>query len=182
MDLRGPPRRRTCAPDVLVNNAGINVKGATATFRINQFDALHRVNLRAPFILTQAALPAMIDRGWGRIVNITSIWSVVAEAEDAAYCSAKFGLDGLTASIAAEVARHNVLVNAVAPGFTRTEAADAAYTPEELRATEELIPIGRLAQPGEIAALVGWLAGDKNTYLTGQNILIDGGLRRTAHP
>jgi NAD(P)-dependent dehydrogenase (short-subunit alcohol dehydrogenase family) len=171
-----------CRPDVLINNVGLNVKGATETFADDEYDTLLDVNLRAPFALIRAALPAMKDRGWGRIVNITSLWSVSGNRLDAAYCASKFGLDGLTASLAAEVASSGVLANCVAPGFVLTEAAQEAYSPQDLKSIGAQIPVGRLGKPEEIASLVSWLVSEQNTYLTGQNILIDGGLTRTAKP
>jgi NAD(P)-dependent dehydrogenase (short-subunit alcohol dehydrogenase family) len=169
-------------PTVLVNNVGVNLKGDTVGFPRREYDLLLDVNLRAPFLLIQAVLPGMIDAGWGRIVNITSLWGVSANARDAAYCASKFGLDGLAASIAAEVARCGVLVNSVAPGFIYTEAASEAYTEAELEAVSAEIPVGRLGRPDEVASLVSWLVSEDNTYLTGQNVLIDGGLTRTAKP
>ena len=170
-------------PAILVNNAGINVKGGTTTFNDVDYDRLLDVNLRAPFVLIRAVLPGMVEAGWGRIVNVTSMWgSTLGNPADAAYCASKTGLAGLTLSLAAEVARHGVLVNAVAPGFTLTDAAEAAYTPAELDAVADTIPVGRLARPDEVAALVAWLCSGENTYLTGQEILIDGGLSRAARP
>jgi len=169
-------------PGILVNNAGINIRGDTPTFAMDAYERLQRVNVRGPFSLIQAALPGMRARSWGRIVNITSIWGVLGNAENAAYCASKFALDGLTASVAAEVAADNILVNAVAPGYVHTDAVAAGYTAEMLATARQAIPLGRLASPDEIAALVCWLASDENTYMTGQNLLIDGGLTRTAHP
>ena len=169
-------------PSILVNNAGINIKGETASFAMADYDALQSVNVRSPFALIQAAIPGMTAHGWGRIVNITSLWGLSGNPRNAAYCGSKFGLDGLTASVAAELAPMQILVNSVAPGYVYTEAAAEAFTPEALADVEREIPLGRLAQPSEIASLVGWLASDSNTYMTGQNLLIDGGLTRTAHP
>jgi NAD(P)-dependent dehydrogenase (short-subunit alcohol dehydrogenase family) len=173
---------RGIQPTILVNNVGLNIKGATKGFPVDQYDLLLDTNLRVPFILIQAVLPAMLSEGWGRIVNVTSLWGVSGNSEDAAYCASKFGLDGLTASVAAEVARAGILVNSVAPGFIYTEQAAEAYTDEALKAVSEAIPVGRLGKPEEVAALVSWLVGPENTYVTGQNILIDGGLTRTAKP
>lgn len=171
---------RELQPTILVNNVGLNVKGPTAEFPVEDYDMLLDTNLRVPFILIQAVLPDMLKRSWGRIVNVTSLWGVSGNIENAAYCASKFGLDGLTASLAAEVARSGVLVNSVAPGFIYTEQAAEAYTDEALKTVSQQIPVGRLGKPEEVAALVSWLAGTENTYLTGQNILIDGGLTRTA--
>jgi NAD(P)-dependent dehydrogenase (short-subunit alcohol dehydrogenase family) len=172
----------TLQPHILVNNVGINIKGDVAEFPDDNYDLLLDVNLRAPFSFIRSVLPGMINAGWGRIVNITSLWGVTGNPRNAAYCASKFGLDGLSASIAADVARHGVLVNCVAPGFIYTEAAAAAFTDDELEAVSATIPMGRLGQPDEVASLVSWLVSADNSYLTGQNILIDGGLTRTAHP
>lgn len=166
-------------PDVLVNNAGVNLKGPTVAFPEGDYDTVLDVNLRAPMMLMQAVLPAMTARGWGRIVNVTSIWGVTANPRDAAYCASKFGLDGLTASIAAEVAGSGVLMNCVAPGYIETDLL-ARHSQEDVAAAAERIPAGRIGLPREVAALVSWLVGAENTYVTGQNILIDGGLTRTA--
>jgi NAD(P)-dependent dehydrogenase (short-subunit alcohol dehydrogenase family) len=168
------------APAILINNAGINVKGDTPTFRLSEFDRMLDINLRGPFTLIQSVLPSMISAGWGRIVNITSLWGLTGNPMDAAYCASKYGLDGLTTSVAAEVARQGILINAVAPGFIYTEAAQAAFSSDDLAAVSTQIPLGRLGRPEEVAALVSWLVSEENTYMTGQNLLIDGGLTRTA--
>jgi NAD(P)-dependent dehydrogenase (short-subunit alcohol dehydrogenase family) len=166
-------------PDVLVNNAGINITGPTTEAGDDVYDRTLEVNLRAPFALVRAVLPGMVERGWGRIVNVTSIWGVTGNSEDAAYCASKFGLDGLTVSVAAEVARAGVLVNAVAPGYIRTDLLASHHSVGDLAAVSARIPVGRAGEPAEIAALVSWLVSTENTYLTGQNLVIDGGLTRT---
>lgn len=165
------------APDILVNNAGINIPGDAETFSLEDYDRLHTVNLRTPFRLCKAVLPSMKARRWGRIVNITSIWSIVGPARYAAYCSTKFGLDGFTTSLATEVAPFNVLVNAVAPGYIANEATYEAHA-AKLDEVVKTIPMRRMGRPEEVAAFVSWLLSDENTYLTGQNLLIDGGLAR----
>ena len=173
---------QTEKPSVLVNNAGINIKGPTSTYSAADLDKVFDVNLKTPFLLTQSALPGMIEANWGRIINITSLWGVRGNKENAAYCATKFGLDGLTASIAPEVASNGVTVNSIAPGFIMTEAAEAAYTDADLARVQGYIPIGDLGMPNDIARFARWLASDESRYMTGQNILIDGGLTRTAFP
>jgi 3-oxoacyl-[acyl-carrier protein] reductase len=167
------------APDILVNNAGINRLGPFETLDDAALVALHRVNLLAPAALCRAVLPAMRARRWGRIVNVASIWSLRSIAGRAAYSASKFGLDGLTAALAAEVAADGVLANCVSPGFVDTELLRRVNTPEQIDALVAQVPMRRLARPDEIAALVAWLAGPENTYLSGQNIAIDGGYTRT---
>ena len=168
--------------DILVNNAGINILGPTDKFTDIDLDALMTINLKTPFSLCRAAIPHMKQRGWGRIVNITSLWSVRAQRQDAAYCASKFGLDGLTASLAAELAPHGILVNAVAPGYILTDAVEKGFSPERITKDSESIPLGRFGRPEQIAEVVAWLASDANGYMTGQNLVVDGGLTRTAFP
>lgn len=166
-------------PDILVNSAGINISGTAEGFAIEDFDRLYAVNLRTPFLLCQAVLPAMKARSWGRIVNITSLRSRVGKAADAPFCATKFGLDGLTAALGAEGAPFNVLVNAVAPGYICTTATERAFNTRERDDIARVIPAGRLGTAEEVAALVAWLVSEENSYLCGQNLLIDGGLARS---
>ena len=168
--------------DILVNNAGINISGPTDAFLDADFSALMMVNVKAPFALSRAAIPYMKDRRWGRIVNITSLWSVRAQQNDAAYVASKFALDGMTASLAAELAPHGILVNAVAPGYILTDAVAKSFSSERIAEDARAIPLGRFGKPEEIAEMVAWLASVANSYMTGQNLLVDGGLSRTAYP
>lgn len=169
-------------PDILVNNAGINIKGAmTETDHARLTDIL-TANLAGPYALTRACLEHMMAQGWGRIVNIASIWSVTGNPLNTAYCASKFGLDGLNTSLAAEVAAKGVLVNAVSPGYTLTEVLREKYSERELEDISEHIPIRRAAEPKEVAKVVAFLASEDNTYVVGQNICVDGGLTRTSHP
>jgi 3-oxoacyl-[acyl-carrier protein] reductase len=137
-----------------------------------------QINLHAPMAICRAAVPGMKRHGWGRIVNISSIWGPLSRVARGTYAASKSGLDGMTGCLAAEVAPHNVLVNCVAPGFTETEMIKNLFTPDKRQALADTVPMKRMAQPEEIAKLVVWLAGTDNGYLTGQNILIDGGLSR----
>ena len=161
--------------DILVNNAGINpLAGITG---ITDYDLANtlKVNFISPLYLIRALVPLMIHRNFGRIVNISSIWGDVTKAHRVAYSSSKAALNALTRSIAVEAAQYNVLINAVAPGFVNTELTRQNNTEEEIKKIAQSIPIGRLAEPYEIAELVSFLCSDKNTYITGQVITIDGG-------
>lgn len=164
--------------DILVNNAGINEIGPFDELPPEVFDRIQAVNLRAPFRLCQAAVPGMKDRGWGRIVNITSIFGVVSKEFRAPYSASKFGLDGMTAALAAEVASYGILANCVAPGFIDTELTRRILGPEQMKGIAQQIPARRLGHPEEVAKLVAWLAGPENTYISGQTIVIDGGFVR----
>lgn len=161
--------------DVLINNAGINKVLENTETENSDFDMLLDVNLKGPYILCREVSKTMKSKGYGRIVNISSIWSTITRAKRSLYSASKFGLVGLTKTLAVELAEHNVLVNSVAPGFTLTELTKETNTAEELNNLAQIIPIKRLASPTEIANLVLFLSSDKNTYLTGQNVVIDGG-------
>lgn len=166
-------------PDILVNNAGINRLAPFAETSADNLLALHRVNVLAPMLLCRAVLPAMRERRWGRIVNIASIWSLRSLEGRAAYSASKFALDGLTAALAAEVAADNVLANCVSPGFVDTELLRKMLSERQIAELVAQLPIRRLAQADEIAAFVAWLASPENTYISGQNLPIDGGYTRT---
>jgi NAD(P)-dependent dehydrogenase (short-subunit alcohol dehydrogenase family) len=171
-------RLASLAPDILVNNAGINKIGPFAEIAIDDFLRIQMVNVTAPFVLCQRALDAMRERGWGRIVNVSSIWGKISREHRASYSAAKFAIDGLTLAIALEYARSGILANCVAPGFTDTELTRKILSGAQIAELVLNVPAGRLARVEEIARLVVWLAGPENTYLTGQNIAIDGGFTR----
>jgi 3-oxoacyl-[acyl-carrier protein] reductase len=164
--------------DVLVNNAGINKIAPFDEIDPEDFDRIQEVNVRAPFLLCRAAVPGMRARGYGRIVNISSIFGVIAKELRGSYATSKFALDGMTAALAAEVAVDGVLANCVAPGFVATDLTRQVLGEDGMRELATRVPAQRLAQPDEIAALVAWLASEENTYLTGQNVVIDGGFSR----
>ena len=142
------------------------------------FQRIQLVNVFAPFSLCQAAIPSMQHKGWGRIVNISSIWGKIGKEHRAAYSASKFALDGLTLSLAAEHAADGILANCVAPGFTDTELTQKMLGEEGIRKILTTVPIRRMANVEEIARFVVWLSSPENSYITGQNIAIDGGFSR----
>lgn len=160
---------------VCINNAALTRHGPFEDVSEADWDATQDVDLKAPFLLTQAAATVMKKNGYGRVVNISSIWGHLTMAHRAVYTAAKFGLRGMTLSHALELGRHNILVNAVAPGFTRTDMVEKNYTPEHLAELSERVPLGRLATPADVSSAVLYLASSLNTYITGQHILVDGG-------
>ena len=161
--------------DILVNNAGVNRINPNMETTSEDFDVLNNINLKAPYLLSREVSKLMKLNNYGRIVNITSIWSKVSRPGRSLYSLTKWGIAGLTQALSVELAEHNVLVNAVGPGFTLTELTTSTNTPEEIEKISNLIPMKRMAQPEEIANLVLFLCSDLNSYVTGQNIIIDGG-------
>jgi NAD(P)-dependent dehydrogenase (short-subunit alcohol dehydrogenase family) len=171
-------RLRTIRPDILVNNAGINMIAPFVEIDPQDFLTIQRVNVFAPFRLCQAAIPAMKAKAWGRIVNVSSIWGKISKAHRASYSASKFALDGMTAALAAEHTADGILANSVAPGFIDTELTRRVLGESGIEAVISTVPARRLGRVEEIARLILWLASDENTYLSGQNIAIDGGFTR----
>ena len=120
----------------------------------------------------------MRQKSWGRIVNMSSILGKISKAGRGAYSASKFALDGMTAALAAEVACYGILSNCVAPGFIETDLTRQILGQEQMDVLAQQIPMKRLGQPEEIARFVLWLASAENTYLSGQNIAVDGGFTR----
>jgi 3-oxoacyl-[acyl-carrier protein] reductase len=169
---------RRLKPDVLINNAGINRIAPFVDVAAADFADIQRVNVLAPFRLCQAAIPPMKRRKWGRIVNISSIWSKVGKEKRASYSASKFAVDGLTLAIAAEHSADGILANSVAPGFIDTDLTRRVLGQAGMRALAAAVPMRRLGKPGEIARFVLWMASAENTYMTGQNVAVDGGFSR----
>jgi 3-oxoacyl-[acyl-carrier protein] reductase len=161
--------------DILINNAGINILSEALKIEDDDFLKIQKINAHGPFLLAKAFGAKMIENKWGRIINIASIWSEVARPGRLSYSTSKMALLGITKTLAVEWAKHNVLVNSVSPGFTLTELTKSTNTKEELKIIENKIPQKRLASPDEIAKLILFLSSDLNSYIVGQNIIIDGG-------
>lgn len=161
--------------DALVNNAGTNINNPITELRDEDLDYLDRVNLQAPIQLMRAAVEPMRRTGGGRIVNIASIWSIVTRRGRIAYSASKFGLLGATKAAAVDLADDNILVNAVSPGFTMTELTERTLSASDIASLESQVPLGRFANPDEIAGVVFFLCGEENSYVTGQNVAVDGG-------
>jgi 3-oxoacyl-[acyl-carrier protein] reductase len=161
--------------DVCVNNAGINRINQIDAMRTEDLDAILAINLRAPMLVCRSVSRLMKRAGYGRIVNVASIWSVVSKPGRAAYTATKTGLAGATRTLAAELAGSGILVNAISPGFIETDMTAKTLSADEQRALAAQVPMGRFGRPEEIAQVVLFLASDLNTYLTGQNIVVDGG-------
>ncbi len=161
--------------DVIVNNAGINDVNDIENVTDDEIERAMSINLVTPLKLLRKFVPAMKERRYGRIVNIGSIWGIVSKRGRVVYSMTKHGIHGITKTLAVELAEYNILVNTVCPGFTLTELTYKNNTAEQIKRIEQDIPIGRMAQPDEIADAIAYLADERNTYLTGQLIAVDGG-------
>ncbi len=161
--------------DVLINNAGVNPLSDIGNIDFDAAHSLMKVNFWAPVVLTNLLAPKMKERGYGRIVNISSIWSGVTKQGRSMYASSKAAINAFTRTAAVEYAAYNVLVNAVAPGYVNTELTKINNTQEQIDVIKQALPIKRLAEPAEIAEVIYFLASENNTFLTGQTIFADGG-------
>lgn len=166
---------RGLAPDVIVNNAGINDIHNVEEITDDEIERTMAINLISPMRILRGFAGGMKQRGYGRIVNIGSIWAVVSKAGRCTYAATKNGIHGVTNTLAVELGPYGILVNTVCPGFTATELTRQNNTPEQISAIEREIPLGRMAQPREIAELIYFLGSEQNTYITGQKITADGG-------
>lgn len=172
-------------PDILVNNAGIAESAPLVKTTDELWDKHIAINLSGTFYCTRAALPQMIERGWGRIINIASIAGKTGAPYVSAYTASKHGVLGLTRSVALEVAKRGITVNAICPGYVETEMAERAIETiksktgrsemEARSALEQMSPQNRLVTPEEVAALALLLASEEGRGITGQAINVDGG-------
>jgi NAD(P)-dependent dehydrogenase (short-subunit alcohol dehydrogenase family) len=160
---------------VCVNNAGTTRHGPSERATEADWTLTNDVNLKAPYFVCQAAAEVMKRTAYGRIVNIASIWGHITMQDRSIYTATKHGLRGLTISYAAELGPFNILVNVVSPGFTLTDMVRKNYTPEHLASLEKRIPMRRLASVEDVSRAVVFLSSSMNSYITGQNIVVDGG-------
>lgn len=175
-DLKDNSKDLACQRfDILVNCAGINILAPIGSMDLDAFDRVLAVNLRSAVVLCNALVPGMAANRYGRIVNLTSVFSHVTKAGRANYATSKFALHGFTKTLALDHASTGVLANCVAPGFIRTELTSRILGEDGIREMVSGVPLGRLGEPEEIAALVAFLASPLNTFVTGQNIIADGG-------
>jgi NAD(P)-dependent dehydrogenase (short-subunit alcohol dehydrogenase family) len=161
--------------DILVNNAGITMDRTVRKMTPEEWDRVIRVNLNGSFYMSRAVIPTMVDRGYGRIVNISSVVGERGNIGQANYAASKAGQFGLTMSLALEIANKGITVNCVAPGFIETEMTDAVPA-EIMQRVVETIPMRRLGRPEEVARVVAFLAMPASSYITGQIYSINGGL------
>lgn len=161
--------------DYLVNNAGILVENRVPDVTVAEWDSVLATNLGAPFFLVQAVWPGMVERGFGRIVNIGSVTAFTGNPVEAAYGASKAGLTGLTRSLALAGARKGITVNCVVPGVYETDMTRSMKAEHQERIAA-MIPLGRLGRPEELAHAVQFLLDDDGGYVTGTTIMVDGGI------
>lgn len=160
--------------NILINNLGINKISQFHLVEESDQKEIFDLNLFTAIEVTKVVIPKMLLSNYGRIVNISSIWGVVSREKRSIYSISKSALHGLTRSVAIDYANHNILINTISPGFTKTELTVQTNTEKELNEIINSIPLKRLAEPKEIAEAVLFLT-TRNTYITGQNLIIDGG-------
>jgi len=165
--------------DVLINCAGITRDATFRKMTPEQWRAVISINLDSVFNVTRHVIDGMIERGWGRIINISSVNAVRGQFGQTNYASAKAGILGFTKSLAQEVVKKGVTVNAISPGYVQTEMVMAIREDVRQKIVSE-IPAGRLAMPEEVADAVAFLASDKAAYITGTNLSVNGGLHMYA--
>ncbi len=161
--------------EILVNNAGITRDALVLRMGVEAWDEVIETNLRSVYLVSKAALRGMLRARWGRIVSISSVSGVAGNPGQANYAASKAGIIGFTKSVAREVGSRGITVNAVAPGFIETDMTNALGD-EITTAVRERIALGRLGQPEEVAAAVGYLASDDASYVTGHTLVVDGGI------
>ncbi len=164
------------AIDILVNNAGTSTPDSVLETKVEDWDRVMAVNLRAPFLLAQALGPKMIERGLGKIINISSQTGIVAISDHCAYASSKNGLNALTKAITCEWAKHNIQCNAICPTVILTPMGEKVWgEPAKGDPMKAKIPAGRFGRPVEVADLVLYLASPASNLINGDTIMIDGG-------
>ncbi|HEY1395652.1 acetoacetyl-CoA reductase [Roseateles sp.] len=161
--------------DVLVNNAGVTKDRMFLKMTRDEWDTVIDTNLNSMFNVTKQVVPGMIDKGWGRIINISSVNGEKGQVGQTNYSAAKAGMHGFTMALAQELASKGVTVNTVSPGYIGTDMVKAVR-PDVLEKIVAGIPVKRLGEPEEIASIVGWLAGETSGFTTGADFSCNGGL------
>ncbi|MEO7030771.1 MAG: acetoacetyl-CoA reductase [Herbaspirillum sp.] len=161
--------------DILVNNAGITRDGQFRRMNLDDWQAVINTNLNSLFNVTKQVIEGMVDRGWGRVINISSVNGQKGQFGQTNYSTAKAGIHGFTMALAQEVATKGVTVNTVSPGYVGTDMV-RSIRPDVLEKIVNGIPVKRLGEPSEIASIVSWIASDEGGYATGSDFSLNGGL------
>jgi len=165
--------------DIWVNCAGINTIDELDNIKEEDFDNIMQVNVKAPFLIAKHLSKHMKKQKSGKIVNIASIWGDKTISKRLSYTTSKSALIGMTKTLAVELAKYNIQVNTVSPGFTNTKLTNGILSKKQIKELVSNVPMGRMADPAEIARIVMFLCSNQNTYITGQNIIVDGGFSIT---
>lgn len=160
--------------DILINNAGISKVGLFQDMSSEEWQEIFNVNLNGTFNTIKAALPYMLSKHSGRILNFSSVWGQNAASCEVAYAATKGAIESMTRSLAAELAPSGILINAIAPGAIKTSMMEG-FSDEDIKLVEEDIPMCRIGNPEEVAEVVDFIVSEKNTYMTGQIIGVNGG-------
>jgi len=161
--------------DILINNAGITDDSLFVRMKEESWNKVLDTNLKSNFLLTSLILRNMIKQKWGRIINITSVVGHTGNPGQSNYCASKSGLIGMSKSIALEVAKRNITVNCISPGFIRTKMTEDLNEDQKENITKK-IPLGKIGTPDDVAFCVNFLVSEKASYITGQTIHVNGGL------
>jgi 3-oxoacyl-[acyl-carrier protein] reductase len=161
--------------DIVINNAGVNVPESIEDIVFEHIHNALNINLIAPLLIIKSCVPHMKQQGFGRIVNVSSIWGIRSKEKRTLYSATKFGLNGITKSLARELGSCNILVNSICPGYVNTSLTQKNVTLEEQEIIKKEIPLRRFAEPQEIAEVIAFLVSERNSYMTGQTLIIDGG-------
>lgn len=161
--------------DILINNAGTNYAELNKNFTFEKYNKLMNVNLKAPFAVSKEVSKKMIKNKFGRIINIASIASKRVRKGKSSYSASKFGLVGFTQTLANELAQYNILVNSVSPGFIETEMTKTMLTSYERNQLRMQVPLKKLGSPKDISNIVIFLSSKYNQFITGHNLIVDGG-------
>lgn len=154
--------------NIVVNNAGVNIPMDVCELDPEQFKKVQLINVHAPMKICTSVAPGMKSDGWGRIVNVSSIFGKIGAPKNSPYCASKFAINGMSIAMALDLAPYGVLVNCVAPGVFWTDMTRAFFQDEELRKESEAkVPMGRFGQIPELVKFVLWLSSEENTYITG---------------
>lgn len=162
------------AIEILINNAAVSTQSLITDVSLREWNRIMNVSVTGAFLYSKGVLSKMINKKWGRIINITSMWGIVGASCEVHYSTAKAALIGFTKALAKEVGPSGITVNAIAPGVVRTDM-NAAFSEEDISALCDETPVGRIAEPWEIASAALYLASDSASFITGEVLNISGG-------
>ena len=165
-----------CEIDILINNAGINYISDITSITIDKVSEMMQVNVISPMFLINKVSKSMINKKYGKILNVSSIFGSRSKEKRVIYSTTKSAIEGMTRGVAMDLSKYNIMVNSVSPGYVNTNLTKQNNNEQELEIIKSKIPIKILAEPKDIANVILFMISKENTYITGQNIFVDGGL------